>query len=90
MNLYNMKNNGIITQKEFNTLAQYTDLTDAIITYKNGVYKISTPQENLFFSSKSKLMKNVNDNLFYIIDALKEIESDQYYDGLMSDVDMEY
>ena len=79
--LYNMRQSGIVSGSDYKTLCDYTDLTDVIITYKNGVFKISTPQQNLFFSSKIKLMRYVKEDLFYIHDALKELYHDREIDG---------
>jgi hypothetical protein len=80
-----MSQSEIITGSEYNKLCEYTDLTDVIITYKNGVFKISTPQENTYYTNKSKLMRYVNENLFYIHDALKELYHDRETDGKRSD-----
>lgn len=83
--LYNMRQAGIISGSEYNKLCEYTDLTDVIITYKNGVFKISTPQNNIYFTNKSKLMRYVKEDLFYIHDALKELYHDRKTDGKRSD-----
>ena len=79
--LYNMYQSGIVSGSDYSTLCDYTDITDVIITYKNGVFKISTPQNNVYFTNKSKLMRYVKDDLFYMRDALKELYHDRETDG---------
>ena len=78
--LYNMHQSGIISGGDYNTLCDYTDLTDVIITYKNGVFKISTPQNNVYFTNKNKLMRYVKEDLHYMHDALKELYHDREMD----------
>lgn len=83
--LYNMYQSGIVSGSDYKTLCDYTDLTDVIITYKNGVFKISTPQNNVYFTNKSKLMRYVKKDLYYMRDVLKELYHDRETDGKRSD-----
>ncbi len=83
--LYNMYQSGIISGSEYKFLCDYTDFTDVIITYKNGVFKISTPQTNVYFTNKGKLMRYAKEDLSYMHDALKELYHDRETDGETSD-----
>lgn len=82
---------GIINKYEYEITKLYVDNTDVIITYENNKYKISTPQESVYFDNKADFIEYVKINWHYVKQQILELYRDREIDGIEADyIDSDY